>query len=403
MKSVTRFLGLEGNIRILAVQVLLGQLGLGMFHVIWQPYFLQTGLTLVQLGLVQTVINLSNGIALFFWGFMSDRYGRKPVLSGSLLLRAISIACLLISDSFQAFIIFGFLMGFTSMFNTGNLGNPARTALITESVDSTQQGTAMSTLTSIAQSVSTVVAPIGGYLALKTGHTLIFTLMVLGDTIGSYVIHKYIKETLIKKGHQNKVPISELLRNMFSPEAHLLKLYVVMLIMGLTYTIMYSLLFGALVEIYGFTTLQLGFMTGIFNLAWALDSIPLGKLVDRIGSKNGMLISNVMALITPIGLLFTRRVEFIIALYAIQALDMGFWIPSFSKFIAESVNHDKLGTVYGKLDAYGKIGSLPGALIAGALYDSYGFTAPLSVQIIGMTLSTILIYSLTKHNKSIQN
>lgn len=391
-----RFLGLEGNIRILAVQVLLGQLGLGMFYVIWQPYFIETGLTLGQLGLVQTVVNLSNGIALFFWGFLSDRYGRKPVLSVSLLLRALSIACLLISDSFQAFLVFGFLMGFTSMFTTGNLGNPARTALITESVDSTQRGTAMSTLTSIAQSVSTVVAPIGGYLALRTGYTFIFTLMVIGDTLGSYVIYRYIKETLINTEQKNQVTVSDLLKNIFSPETHLIKLYLVMLTMGLTYTIMYSLLFGALVDIYGFTTLQLGFMTGAFNLIWALDSIPLGKLVDRIGSKNGMLISNFMALITPIGLLLTRRIEYIMILYAIQALDMGFWIPSYSSFIAESVNQDKLGTVYGKLDAYGKIGGLPGALIAGALYESYGFTAPLYVQIVGMTLSTILIFSLTK-------
>ena len=59
MKSLSRFLALEGNIRVLAAQTLISQIGFGMFYVVWQPYLLSTGISLSQLGVVQTMINVS--------------------------------------------------------------------------------------------------------------------------------------------------------------------------------------------------------------------------------------------------------------------------------------------------------------------------------------------------------
>ena len=80
LRSWGRRLALEGNIRVLALQVLVSQLGFGMFYVIWQPYILSTGLRVVDLGIVQSVINLSTTAGLIIWGIMSDRLGRKPII-----------------------------------------------------------------------------------------------------------------------------------------------------------------------------------------------------------------------------------------------------------------------------------------------------------------------------------
>ena len=163
MEKLTQFLALEGNIRVLATQTFLSQIGLGMFFVIWQPYILSTGVSLSQLGLVQTIINITTGLGLFFWGYISDRYGRKPVIIATLVCRIIAIGFLIVSDSFWAFIGFGAFMGLTAMFY---IGNPARNALITESVEDSQRGTALSTLITISQGMSTLVATLGGYIAL---------------------------------------------------------------------------------------------------------------------------------------------------------------------------------------------------------------------------------------------
>jgi len=387
MEKLTQFLALEGNIRVLAVQTFLSQIGLGMFFVIWQPYILSTGASLSQLGLIQTVINITTGLGLFFWGYVSDRYGRKPVIIATIVCRIIAIGFLIVSESFWALIGFAAFMGLTAMFY---IGNPARNALITESVDSTQRGTALSTLITISQGMSTIVATLGGYIALRMGYAPIFYLLVIGDTLGTLICYRYLTETLQKKNHQEKSSIIERLRHSFAPEPHLLRLYIALLMMGFSYAVAYSLLFGALTETFGFTTVQLGILSTSFNLLWAVDSIPLGKLVDRIGRKKGLLMSLIMAMVTPIGYIFSNRFEWFVFFYAISALDIGFWMPSYASYITETVEQEKRSTVFGKLDAYSKISGIPAAWIAGIIYENYGFYAPMYIQI-GMLVIVFFI------------
>lgn len=391
MEKITKYLALEGNIRVLAMQTLLGQIGLGMFYVIWQPYILSTGLSISQLGLVQTTINVTTGLGLFFWGYISDRYGRKPVILVTLISRIVAISFLIVSDSFLAFIGFGAFMGLTAMFY---IGNPARNALITESVDSSQRGTALSTLITISQGISTLVATLGGYIALRMGYTPIFYILIIGDTLGTIICYRYLTETLQKKVDQPKISLVDRLRNSFVPEPVLLRLYIALLFMGFSYSVAYSLLYGALSETFGFSTVQLGLMTTAFNLLWAVDSIPLGKLVDRIGRKKGLLMSITMALVTPIGFLFANRIELFVFFYAISAIDIGFWMPSYTSYITEAVDQEKRSTVFGKMDAYSKISSIPAAWTAGILYENYGFYMPMYVQIGTLLIVAFLLSGL---------
>jgi len=396
VEKLTQFLALEGNIRVLAAQTFLSQIGLGMFFVIWQPYILSTGATLSQLGLVQTVINITTGIGLFFWGYISDKYGRRPVIVATLLCRIIAIGFLIVSDSFLAVIGFAAFMGLTAMFY---IGNPARNALITESVDSAQRGTALSTLITISQGISTLVATLGGYIALRMGYAPIFYLLVIGDTFGTLVCYRYLTETLQRTESSKKISITEKLRNSFAPEPHLLRIYIALLMMGFSYAVAYSLLFGALTETFGFTTVQLGILSTSFNLLWAVDSIPLGKLVDRIGRKKGLLMSIVMAMVTPIGYIFSTRFEWFVIFYAVSALDIGFWMPSYASYITETVDQEKRSTVFGKLDAYSKISGIPAAWIAGIIYEKYGFYAPMYVQIGTLCLVFFLLLGLKDPDK----
>jgi len=391
LEKISRFLALEGNIRVLAVQTLLGQIGLGMFYVIWQPYMLSTGITLGQLGLVQSMISVSTGLGLFVWGYISDNYGRKPVIVACLISRVIAIGFLLVSDSFWAFIGFALFMGFTAMFN---MGNPARNAIITESVDSTQRATALSTIIMIGQAISTVVATLGGWIALRMGYTPIFYLLVIGDTLGVLVCIRYLKETLELNENKEKKNLLDTLRHSLAPESELIRLYIALIAMGFSYGVAYSLLYGALTETFGFTTVQLGLMSTSFNLVWAVDSVPLGKLVDRIGRKKGLIISMAMALVTPIGFLFSTRVEHFIFFYGFSALDIGFWMPSYTSYITETVDSSKRSTVFGKMDAYGKLASLPAPWIAGMLYENVGFYAPMYVQIVVCLGITLLVMGL---------
>lgn len=144
---------------VMAVLSVLSRLGYGMFLVVWQPYILSTGVSVVNLGVIQSVLNLSTAAGLIAWGVLSDRYGRKPIIIASQACRLLSIAALMVSGNFAFLIAFAFLIGFSALFM---IGNPARSALITESVDSQNRATAFSTLMAIGQITNTVMASAGG-------------------------------------------------------------------------------------------------------------------------------------------------------------------------------------------------------------------------------------------------
>lgn len=392
MQRVSRYLALEGNIRVLAAQTFISQIGLGMFYVIWQPFLLSTGITVSQLGLVQTMMNVSTALGLIAWGQISDRIGRKPGVIGSALCRTVSILILIVSGHFYALLAFGFFIGFSAMFM---IGNPARNALIAESVESSQTATALSTLITISQGMSTLVAGAGGYIALKVGYMPIFYITVAGDLIGSILMWRYIEETHSPaKKEAVKVPISKQVRDMLVPERDYMRLYVSMLLQGFSYAVAFSLFYGALTDTYGFTTFQLGLMSTAFNLVWAVDSIPLGKLVDRIGNVNGMLISLAMAFTTVMGFILFKRIEFFIFFNGLSAVDIGFWMPAYMSYITGAVPQARRSTVMGKLDAYGRLGAIPAPWLGGLLYENYGFNAPLYVQAIILVVNAFIINGL---------
>ena len=377
---------------MLAAQTFVSQIGLGMFYVIWQPFLLSTGITVSQLGLVQTMINVSTALGLIVWGQISDRVGRKPGVIGSAICRTLSILILIVSGHYYALMAFGFFIGFSAMFM---IGNPARNALIAESVESSQTATALSTLITISQGMSTLVAGAGGYIALKMGYMPIFYVTVAGDLIGSFLLWKYIEETHTPENSgSERVPLSQQVSNILVPERDYLTLYISMLLQGFSYAVAYSLFYGALTDTYGFTTFQLGLMSTSFNLVWAVDSIPLGKLVDRIGHVNGMLLSLTMAFVSVMGFILFKRIEFFIVFNGFSAVDIGFWMPSYMSYVTGSVPQEKRSTVMGKLDAYGRLGAIPAPWLGGLLYDNYGFNAPLYVQAVSVVIIAVIINGL---------
>jgi MFS family permease len=397
-----RRLALEGNIRVLVLQTLVSQLGFGMLYVVWQPYILTTGTDVTGLGVIQSVINLSTAAGLIAWGALSDRFGRKPVILASNAFRLAALAALIASGSFVFLIVFAFLMGFSSLFQQTN---PARSALISESVNGAKRATAFSTILAVGQVTNTLTASAGGYLAIVTGYLPIFYVCILGDAAGLIILSTYLKETLKpedRSGAASDVSAGgtmETVPRYIVPEKGLLPLYLLMLANGAGYGTGYSLFYGTLVDAYGFTPFQLGLLSTSFSLVWAVSSIPFGRMSDRLGRLPFLKASWLMALVTVAGFLLFRSFEAFFLFNMVSAFDVSFWLSAWTSYVAESTSSTRLSTLLGKLDSYIRLAGIPAPLLAGLLYSSYGFSAPLSCQLVCLVISGVLLFSLREAEK----
>lgn len=377
MSKLSKYLALEGNIRVLAIQTLASQLGFGMLFVIWQPYILSLGLTVVDLGIVQSVINLSTTTGLLIWGPLSDMYGRKRVMLLGHASRVIAVIALLYSGNVTFLYVFAFFVGFSCLWQQMN---PARTALIAESVQGTKRATALATLMTISQGTSVVMASVGGYLALVTGYWPIFAVAIAGEALGIILMAVFVKETHVVGNPDSKKIGSKIVSNL-KPERELMSLYVMMAVMGVGYGVGYSLFYGALTDTYGYTTLDLGLMSTATSLAWALGSIPGGKLSERFGARIMINLSTLSALIAAVGYTLFRSLSALILFSVFNGLDPCFWMPNWTSIIAEKASPEKRASILGKMDAYNRFAMIPAPYIGGLIYAAYGFTAPLLVHI----------------------
>ncbi|MCX6648018.1 MAG: MFS transporter [Candidatus Bathyarchaeota archaeon] len=377
MSSLSRYLALEGNIRVLALQTLISQLGFGMLVVVWQPYMLSAGLTVVDLGLIQSVINFSTAAGLFIWGPLSDIFGRKRVMLLGHASRVVAVLALVVSGNPIFLYVFAFFIGFSALWMQAN---PARTALLAESVPNEKRATAYGTLMAISQGTNMVMASIGGYLAIVTGYWPIFAITVVGEVIGIAIMLLFIKETHHTAGANGREVGSRIIQNL-KPEREMMPIYVMLVMMGIGYGVGYSLFYGALTDTYKFTTLELGLMSTATSLAWALGSIPSGKLSERFSPRVMVMISTAASLITVVGFILFRSFPAFLVFSVFNGLDPCFWIPNWTSIIADRVPVKVRSSIFGKMDAYNRFAAIPAPYIGGLLYAGYGFTAPLLVHL----------------------
>ena len=392
LTSWSKRLALEGNIRVLAVQTLVSQLSFGMFYVIWQPYILKTGVSVVGLGMIQSVINISTTAGLIVWGFLADKIGRKPVTLAGSACRLIAILALVVSQRIEFLIVFAFFIGFSSLFMQGN---PGRSALVSESVDGASRATAFSVLMSISMIANTVTASAGGWIALNAGYSPIFYLCLVGEGLGLLIMKIYLRETLKPAVEETeKKSFLEEVKGFLVPEKGIGRLYAILLVMGFGYGTGFSLFYGTLVDSYGFTELQLGLLSTAFNISWGLSSIPIGKLTDRVGKKPMLMVSWVMAMISLLGFLTFRSFPAFLFFEVVRGLDPSFWVPAWMALISEKVSSERLSTALGKIDATARLAMIPAPWLGGLLYEAWGFGAPLAVQLGCLLILGALLFTM---------
>jgi MFS family permease len=152
-----------------------------------------------------------------------------------------------------------------------------------------------------------------------------------------------------------------------------------------------SLLFGMLSETYGFTTFQLGVMSGLLSLVWATSQLPIGRLIDRYGSKPFMVLSEAIGIIVVAGWLFSTSFVAFAALYALFGLVAATWAPALRALLANSVPTEQLGEAMGRLSAFRGLIGFPAPYLGGLLYDRFGFQAPILANLVGVAIALVAV------------
>lgn len=382
----------SGNLRIAAINAMLSGFSFSMMRAVGQPFVLSLGAPMSTLGLLESLggfRGILTGPIQYFGGWLSDRLGRKPFMAlGN--LAALLAVCLYVLAAVSG--DWRWLLPAVILAGAALISDPAQQSLIAESTPIDQRGMAFSIVIAAWIAPGIFAPSVGGYVADRWGFLPVFLLQFVLYGLGLFLIARYLRETL--RPADGGVAWSELkgaLVKMVVPPAGLRGLYLALAVDSFTWGLGYALLFGMLSESYGFTTFQLGIMSSLLSITWALSQLPIGKLIDRYGSKPLMVISELMSIPIIVGWLFSTTFAAFAFMHACFGVIAATWVPAQNAILANSVPEYRRGEAMGRMAAFRGLVGFPAPLLGGLLYDHFGFQAPLLANLAGVVISTILL------------
>ncbi len=408
-----QFSFMKGNYLILIISWILMDFAGELPGTYYSDYVIQLGGSATIIGLISLVSMLCLASVQFPGGYLADKYGRRWLVSTMTFGVAFSYIFYAAAPTWH-FILIG-----AAIQNLCLLYQPALMATMADSLPPEKRGMGFSIL-NLIMSVATTPAPVVALFLVstygsETGMRIAYAIVTLFFIVAAIVrlrLTESMKET-------EKVNLSDILRSY--PESLRQGLRVWKTVPRSTLYLFYSSIImrvsfgmiGGLFLIYTFYVLQIGgtpqphlfspemdpalqnarvlwggVMIALFLTMIAM-SLPVGKLLDKIGRKIPLVISGL--LIIPSILLFIYgdylTLFLVMPVFGLAQL-LGF--SAFQSLFADLVPQAQRGKVTGSMHFFTYIFMALGGLAGGLLYDNVSPQTPFLVMLL-LIIPSILI------------
>ena len=380
----------QDNYRVLMIGRFIGALFFSSFIALWQPLMLDIGASMVMIGFLASLTDLSGLFASPVIGYVSDRAGRKPVIVASSMMRLLAMLFLiasLLNGRIEWLYGYALLMGSSVTFKRWN---PAMASLIAESAGE-KLGAAYSLLIFINRGVSIVSTPIGGLLALRYGYMPIVLGCVLGEAARVVLYQLSLSETLRVEGEYS---LKGFFLGLLKIE-RMRRFYLAVMADGFVWGVGFFLLYGMLKDTYKYSPLEISLFSTVMSLSWAVSQVPAGKLIDTIGFKRALMLSESFGIVALIFWLHPLSKLMIAAGYAFAGVMSALWVPTLVSYIASHTLPEQRSFEVGRLNMLRQLSAFIAPTVGGIIYTSYGYSMPLIVNLAGACLCITLLSTLS--------
>ena len=384
----------QRNLRALALRNFLYGLRMHMMRAMWQPFVLSLGASMPLLGLLEAIGGFGGIVStamLPLGGWLSDLRGRKPLLILSSAFGFTGVLALVLAGwagDWRLLLPGVVLLGLIA------IARPAADSMIAESTSLDARGRAFS-LVSTAFAVAGVFAPtLGGLLAQRYGFVTTLAIASTLELLTLAAVALALQET---RGLASAEPLhaSDLIalaRSVFVPPPRLRAFYIAVTVDMFAYGTGALLLPGLLTETYGFSPLQLGIMSSVTSLTWAVTQMFFGHQVDQRGCVPFLILSETLGVCVTAGWLIAQSFEAFLALSVLYGLLPATWVPAFLSWIANSVPEDQRAQEIGRLGAFRGLLSFAAPYVGGLLFEAVGYAGPILANMLGTALVAVMFW-----------
>jgi DHA1 family multidrug resistance protein-like MFS transporter len=352
------------NIIILFFTLVVIMMGFGMVIPVLPFYIKSFGASGSALGALMASYAISQFLFAPFWGSLSDRYGRKPILMVGVL------------GNTAAQLLFGFSnalwMLFAARILAGILSSatlPTAMAYIGDSTSEEERGGGMGLL-GAAMGIGMVLGPgIAGWLASDSLSTPFF--VAAGLSAAAFLFIWPILPESLPSDSREKTKIQgpqflQMWKALFSP---------IGILLGMAFLVSFGMtnfeaVFGLFaLERYGYGPQQVGVLLTVIGLVSAIaQGILTGPLTRRWGEANVINVSLVSSAIAfPLMLLAYNSITVVITI-CLFILTNSLLRPAVSSLTSRRATVGQ-GIAMGLINSFMSLGRIFGPLMAGVLFD----------------------------------
>lgn len=371
---------LRSPLFLMALTIFIDFAGFGLILPLLPFWAEHLGANPTEVGLILTIYALAQFIFTPILGTLSDRYGRKPIIVGSLLIEAFSFAFSGMAGSLVVLLIARFIGGL----GASNIGSAQ--AVVADVTPPEGRARGMG-LIGAAIGLGFVVGPaIGGMLA-PIGPAVPFWVAMAVAIVNALLVMIFLPEThkersVAKTGSSGKqrkgilpTGLGRLLRN-----SAITRLIVINLLFTIAFTAMEAVypLFSQ--HTFGWTAKENGYIfTYVGIIIVLMQGGLVGQLVKRFGERK-LLIAGLVVLAIGLALLpWSTSLALMLVALGILSAGNGAVTPTTSALLSLASPREAQGETLGLAQGVAGLGRVAGPLIAGSIYAIVGPGAPFLV------------------------
>jgi MFS family permease len=386
------------NIRVLATRTFLQGMRDNVVRVVWQPFVLSLGASMPLLGFLESLGGIRGIVPTLVQplsGRLSDYFGRKVFILSSNVFAIVALSIYVLArftNNWHLLILGVAILGLAAV------SRPSEGSMTAESVGVAGRAMAYS-LVMLSFALSGVFAPLlGGFVADRWGYIVVFLMGLALDVVALSMAAGLLKETLVSQSRRALAfdQLKGVFRGILVPPGKLRGFYIAMAIDAFAWGTGWGILYGLLSEVHHFTASQLGIMSCLSSIGWAVLQMPVGKLVERYGCVKSMILSEAGGVILLMGWLHATTFQTFAFLQILFGLTIATWLPATMTWMANSVPKEKMAEEIGRLNAFRGLVAFPAPYIGGLMYEAFGFRGPITVNLIGALTVLILMALLVR-------
>jgi MFS transporter, DHA1 family, tetracycline resistance protein len=355
---------------IIFLTVFIDLLGFGIIIPL-MPFYAETfGANALTVGLLNTSFSLMQFLFAPFWGRLSDRVGRRPVILIGLF------------GSFVAYLLFGLAESLTLLFaariaaGIAGANIPTAQAYMADVTTPENRAKGMG-LVGAAFGLGFIFGPaIGGFLSQWGYQAPSFFASAL--SLANFAAAWFLLPESRRVNREERMQMSRwvALRESFGRKRlpELLLIYFVVVTAFSSFELNFSL-YGE--RRFGFTSITIGYVFAFIGVVLSVvQGVLVGKVVPKLGEHRvvpaaiGILCGG-MALIPLAG-----TTSVLVVACAVLAVGMGFHSPSITSAISRLSGAHEQGGVLGLAQSVASLARIIGPAWGGFLYDRFGVTSP---------------------------